>query len=66
MQEELKTLKSENNAASAKLQQEKENLQKDLGTKTEEVQEKAKLLIQVNYIIEGFLLIEIEGFVRNI
>ena len=66
MQEELKTLKSENNAASAKLQQEKENLQKDLGTKTEEVQEKAKMIIQVNYVIERLLLIEIEGFVRNI
>jgi hypothetical protein len=47
VQEELKSLKSENNSASAKLQEEKENLQKELGTKTEDVQEKAKMINKV-------------------
>lgn len=49
VQEELKTLKSENDSVSAKLQEEKENLQKELGTKTDEIQEKAKLIIQVRF-----------------
>lgn len=47
MQEELKALKSENNSASGKIQEEKENLQTELGTKTQEIQEKAKTIIQV-------------------
>ena len=47
MQEELKSLKSENTAASAKVQEEKESLQKEVETKTNEIQEKAKMIIQV-------------------
>lgn len=48
MQEELKSLKSENNSAAVKLQEDNENLQKELGTKTDEIQEKAKMIIQVS------------------
>ncbi|XP_028412966.1 nucleoprotein TPR-like isoform X2 [Dendronephthya gigantea] len=54
IQEELKTAKAENNAAAAKLKEENENFQKELGTKTDEIQEKAKTIIQLKKIAKRY------------
>ena len=48
-------MKSESNSASAKLQEEKDTLEKSLGAKTDELQEKSKMIIQVRcYVIRLF------------